>query len=347
MVIKMNIDERLLAYKPISVTLNFDWENTTYDERVLARHNYIEEQKKKDPNYVGYDFPEWFKSHYGRGKVDSTSFHSVDFSRLINTLGQIYRVRKNKVEIFFGIMNVHGYIDFSITEQGKHKVRKGHRIVACTFIPIPEMLKDFRYQLVVNHKNDIKTCNLRSNLEWCTQQTNIKLAVKTSAINTFSFKYTVKLPGELFDKTYYFFSYSDLIKQGFYLTRITESISNGTMYIHGIWEKITKDELKGKQIGIPPAELLEIRDKKHNRTNTKPILVTIISEGPCKGQQFTLYGEKEIVKYGFHRGHAYEAIRGDVKTHRGCVWKHVTREEAFCIPIGPTGTQMDHIFGKR
>jgi hypothetical protein len=30
----MKIDERLLAYKPISVTLNFDWENTTYDERV-------------------------------------------------------------------------------------------------------------------------------------------------------------------------------------------------------------------------------------------------------------------------------------------------------------------------
>ena len=42
----MNIDERLLAYKPISVTLNFDWENTTYDERVQMRHDYIEEQKK-------------------------------------------------------------------------------------------------------------------------------------------------------------------------------------------------------------------------------------------------------------------------------------------------------------
>ena len=52
----MNIDERLLAYKPISVTLNFDWENTTYDERVQMRHDYIEEQKKKDPNYVGWDF---------------------------------------------------------------------------------------------------------------------------------------------------------------------------------------------------------------------------------------------------------------------------------------------------
>ena len=41
----MNIDERLLAYKPISVTLNFDWDKMSYDERVLARHNYIEEQK--------------------------------------------------------------------------------------------------------------------------------------------------------------------------------------------------------------------------------------------------------------------------------------------------------------
>lgn len=58
----MDIDERLLAYKPISVTLNFDWDKMSYDERVLARHNYIEEQKKKDPNYVGYDFLEHFSS---------------------------------------------------------------------------------------------------------------------------------------------------------------------------------------------------------------------------------------------------------------------------------------------
>ena len=58
----MNIDKRLLAYKPISITLNFDWDKMSYDERVLARHNYIEEQKKKDPNYVGYDFLEHFSS---------------------------------------------------------------------------------------------------------------------------------------------------------------------------------------------------------------------------------------------------------------------------------------------
>lgn len=80
-----NIDERLLAYKPISVTLNFDWENTTYDERVQMRHDYIEEQKKLDPNYVGWDFPELVSSKHG-GITKNITYYR-DFSRVVNTLG--------------------------------------------------------------------------------------------------------------------------------------------------------------------------------------------------------------------------------------------------------------------
>ena len=172
----MNIDERLLVYKPISITLNFDWENTTYDERVLARHNYIEEQKKKDPNFVGYDFLEHFSSLHAGGC--EKSIHITDFSRIVSTLGQVIRIFRNKVYTTFG-WNAKGYRVIELGAPNNTKEIKVHRIIGCTFIPIPDDLKEIREKIVINHKNDIRSCNLRSNLEWVTHVENIIKAVDT------------------------------------------------------------------------------------------------------------------------------------------------------------------------
>ena len=340
----MNIDERLLAYKPISITLNFDWDNTTYDERVQMRHDYIEEQKKKDLNYVGYDFPEYFND-FTTLTLNKPNVVVTDFSKLVNTLGQFLFIKDGKI-----------YISLVTPTPGKYKLNwllignkrmqvRTHRVIACTFIPIPEHLKEQRTKIVVNHKNDIKTCNLRSNLEWCTRGENNIKALNTGSRVSCSFKYTVNLPGRLFGKEYYFLNRKDLVEHGFEESFLY-SIVNSKNYLHGRFETISKEQIKDKPIGIPKEVIDELRNPKYGRPDSSATVGTIISEGPCKGEKFVIYGPPEIKKYGFSDNSIYNFIRGNTVQYKGCTWEKLDRNETVDIPIGLTEAQKEHIFGK-
>ena len=335
----MKIDERLLAYKPISVTLNFDWENTTYDERVLARHNYIEEQKKKDPNYVGWDFPEHFRSTHGVTKISALK---CDLTRLVNTIGQMVGHSRNSLVITFGRKNVEGYYTSYMGRGTKRIGVRVHRVVACTFIPIPERLKEFRNKLVVNHKDDLKYNNLRSNLEWCTQQENTIKGFETGVSKSTAFKMTVNLPGALYKKEYYFSRAGTLHKYGLTRTSVVKSIAKNIEYLHSYWEIVPIEETLDKIIGISNEELSILRDPKYGQSGTKAIIGTIVSEGPCKGEQFCLFGASEIVKYGFDTSTIWKVLRKFKITHRGCTFKSMNRYDVKEIPIGLTTEQVSH-----
>ena len=151
-----NIDKRLLAYKPISITLGFDWENTTLDQRAQMRWDYIQEQKKLDPNYVGYDFPEHFSSTHG-GRVKKIVY-DVAFDLLVNTIGQVISARKEDLLISFGGVTAHGYRVASFYHGNKLAPRRVHRLLGCTFLPVPEELKDFvkRINSAMNSRFDNK-----------------------------------------------------------------------------------------------------------------------------------------------------------------------------------------------
>lgn len=60
-----------------------------------------------------------------------------------------------------------GYLNVCLWKDGKKKNRLIHQLVAQSFIPNPNNLPQ------VNHKDEDKTNNVVSNLEWCTAKENV------------------------------------------------------------------------------------------------------------------------------------------------------------------------------
>lgn len=63
--------------------------------------------------------------------------------------------------------NHNGYSTIQLTKNGKQKRYMVHRLVAMAFISNPRDLP------FINHKDEIRTNNCVSNLEWCTQSYNV------------------------------------------------------------------------------------------------------------------------------------------------------------------------------
>lgn len=74
----------------------------------------------------------------------------------------------------------------------------------------------------------------------------------------------------------------------------------------------------------------------------KPIIVTILRDGPYKGFQFSLFGDNEISKYFYGPG-IYECIRKGTATYKNCHVRFATREEALPLRGKLTDEIADYI----
>lgn len=101
-------------------------------------------------------------------------YQGVDYSwRLeISNLGQL-RNTETKY-IYKPFLNRGGYWQVTVSIKGSQKAFNNHRCVAETFIK-----NTYDKNMVVNHKNGIKTDNFVENLEFVTQAENVLHAVKT------------------------------------------------------------------------------------------------------------------------------------------------------------------------
>lgn len=79
----------------------------------------------------------------------------------VSDLGRVKSFCNGKERIIVGYKNTDGYMIVGLCKDGKRKICLVHRIVAHAFIPNPDELPE------VNHKDECKTNNIVSNLEWC------------------------------------------------------------------------------------------------------------------------------------------------------------------------------------
>lgn len=70
-------------------------------------------------------------------------------------------------EILKATLNTWGYPSVTLCVEGRRKNMTVHRLVAQAFIPNPHSLPE------VNHRDECKTNNSVSNLEWTTKKANM------------------------------------------------------------------------------------------------------------------------------------------------------------------------------
>lgn len=84
----------------------------------------------------------------------------------VSDCGRVKGLRFGKERLLVGIKNKDGYLQVNLYKDGKQKTCSVHRLVARAFLPNPNGLP------CVNHRDECKTSNVVTNLEWCSHKYN-------------------------------------------------------------------------------------------------------------------------------------------------------------------------------
>lgn len=208
-----------------------------------------------------------------------------------------------------------------------------HRIIASTFIPIPNrLLEKETIKLQVNHKNEIKYHNKVDNLEWVSNQENQKHYhghERYKEEDYFLFKIVIE---NGFEGREFILPESELSTLGCKISDIRNKITGLRKNI--FWgmtcSSINFEDIKGRPIGIPE-DILKLFHTNHNYfdTRTKPVMGVVL-QGKHKGLTFSLFGCAEISEF-FNRSHVHQVARGGRASHKGCTFSFTTHKKA--IPI--------------
>ena len=86
---------------------------------------------------------------------------------MVSDDGQVFRVLKNGLKVLAPVIDKDGYYRVTLCKGNVKKTYPIHRLVAGAFIK-----KKHVNETVINHKDENKTNNNVSNLEWCTVKYN-------------------------------------------------------------------------------------------------------------------------------------------------------------------------------
>ena len=97
----------------------------------------------------------------------------------VSDLGRVKSLNYNhtgKERILKPYKNGNGYLQVILRKDGHRKQPLVHRLVAKAFIQNPNNLE------TVNHKDEVKTNNVASNLEWMTQGDNVNYGTRNKRV---------------------------------------------------------------------------------------------------------------------------------------------------------------------
>ena len=85
----------------------------------------------------------------------------------VSDQGRVKSLKFGKERIMKTIKHTNGYLQVDLYKDGKKKTIKVHRLVAEAFIQNPQGLE------TVNHKDEVKSNNAATNLEWMSPTDNV------------------------------------------------------------------------------------------------------------------------------------------------------------------------------
>ncbi|QDJ96768.1 putative HNH endonuclease [Aeromonas phage PS2] len=333
--------------KTLTEILGLKYDGTmSYEERVQKRYDYIKEQYELDNKYEGWDYLENVK--YGL-KFD----HLITFEYMISTKGRILTLfmQEGRYKVLRGDISRTGYSNQTITMDKSGYKCSRHRSLSSTFIPKPSHYKQGINRLVVNHKDLIKLNNHFTNLEWCTNQENLRhQVIEHGKVNVYFnqiFEGTVEIDCKYKGVKFKVFGAEGLEEIGLYRGCINEIFSGRKELSFGCSWKIITQEEADKLPDIPEF----IKDKFINNIpytdiRVKPLKGTVVRDCEYKGLEFVTYGKQELVSLGFNQGNVSVSITTG-KVTQSCLWEYISRDEAELLQRGLTKDQQKVIVTKR
>ena len=324
-----------MKFITISEKLNLSLANEDYEETVQKRWDYIQEQLEKDPNWVGYDYVE-----YWSGK---TELLLSDLGTLIGTDGKCYKFKDGVLVTRESTRNV-GYPTKYCNASGTSRSLATHRIVASTFIPRPKDISHLPfYRLEVNHKDGIKNSNNILNLEWVTGSRNVQHAYETGLSKsgledpyTKPVLATIVMEGPYKGQQFVLAGLKDFLISGISRTAVSFSIKGRFKMVSGCtWEHVTREEFPKYYHGVPDGYIEYLSNNKALAdSKVKPVLGTVLA-GEHKDYKFCLFGSKDITKNGFSQSKVSISCNHGTR-HRGIKWEYIQWGECNKYPHGFT-----------
>lgn len=296
-----------------------------FETRVKMRYELI----KKFPDTVFWDYAECANIKSGIKKTDSPDFEIYPACK-VSTNGDVIVFNKIKRLFVYPVepTNRYGEIKFS------NGSRTRHRLIASTFIPKPERLKDIPYaELQVNHIDLTCWNNRIENLEWVTDKENQRHRYSIDRYEEEKYFLFIVAVDNGFLGREFVLSEHDLSVIGTDFIQIRKVMSRDIelpTYKGFAITLLHRDNIKDAFIGLPDdiAELLNT-EPRYFDVDIKPVIGTVL-KGRYKGFEFSLFGATEVNRY-FNRAHVEAVTRGKLLSHSGCTFRRCSPREA--IPL--------------